>query len=885
MSPETQSQMDRAYRFLLRILPFDFRADFGRQMQQTFHEQVADTEKHEGKIGLVKLWAETISGILHTAPSEHWQMLRQDAGYALRMMRKNIGFTAIAVITLALGIGANSAIFSVINGILLRPLPYTHGEQLVVLKQPAPRIGRDNIGFSPTELNDYKQNHSLSGMVEYHSMTFTLLGKAEAERVRTGVVSANFFDFFGVKPVLGRTLLPADEQLGAPPVLVLSYEYWQRNQHADPAIVGKTFEMNDKVHTVVGVLPPFPQYPNTNDVYMPSSACPFRSAARTIANRRARLLRVFGRLGPGVTGEQAQSEMATIAGRLQKEYPDSYPADSGVTATASPLREELVRQARPTLIILLAAAGFVLLIACANVANFTLARISQREQELLLRSALGAGRGRLLRQLVTESAIMGFIAAAIGLLFAAGNLKLLVQFASRLSPRAHEIRIDGWVLLFTVVAALLTSVVSGSALALSSRHQLATGLREGGRQSTHGGGKKRTRNALIVAQVAFSLVLLIGAGLMVKSLVRLQNVDPGFVPQRVLTMAVDLNWSKYTSAEQGREVARKLLEKLEVLPGVEYAAVASSFPLDPDRIAFGPGSGSGSFQIEGKPLRAGETPPLSGIRAGSTGYFRTLGIPLIKGRLFAATDNDKAPLVVVINQALARHRWAGDDPIDKRVSFDNGKTWATIVGIVGDTKEFSLSQESADVIYQPIEQNPAVGSVLVRTASDPLLLGNQVRRAIYEVDPQTAIANFETLEEARSDTLASPRVTANLLGLFAILALVIAATGIGGILALSVSQRMHEIGVRLALGAQPGDVLTMVIRQGMALVVAGLVLGVVGALFIMRPLKALLFEVTPADPLTFAVVCALLGLSAFAACYVPARRATRIDPLIALRHE
>ncbi len=760
-------------------------------------------------------------------------MLRQDTGYALRMMRKNKGFTAVAVLTLALGIGANSAIFSVINGILLRPLPYTHGEQLVVLRQRSPKAAIATVSFSPMEFNDYQQqNHTLSGMVEYHSMTFTLLGQSDAERVRAGVVSANFFDFFGVKPILGRTLLPADEQTGAPPVLVLTYEFWQRSQHGDPNIVGKTFEMNDKVHTVVGVLPSFPQYPNDNDIYMPTSACPARSSPRTIARRTARMVGVFGRLKSGVTPEQARADVATIAGRLQHEYPKDYPTDGSFSATAIPLQEELVSRARTMLFVLLAAAGFVLLIACANVANFTLARVSQREPELLLRSALGAGRGRILRQLLTESAILGLVAAGIGLLMASGSVKLLVEFASRLTPRAREITIDGRVLLFTLVAALITSIVSGSVLGFSSRQQLATGLREGTRQSGHAGRRTRVRNLLILAQVAFSFVLLIGAGLMLKSFVRLQNVDPGFVPQRVLTMALDLNWSKYTTEQQSRETARKLLEKVQALPGVQYAAVASAFPLDPDIIAYGPSHVLQNFQIEGQPLRAGETPPHSNVRIGSVDYFRTLGIPLIQGRTFAPTDDDKAPLVAVINQSMARHRWPTEDPIGKRVSFDEGEKWVTIVGIVGDTREFGLNQPAQDI-----------------------------------------------------ETLASPRVMTSLLAVFAVLALLIAATGIGGILALSVSQRMHEIGVRLALGAQPGDVLTMVIRQGMALVVAGLVLGVVGALFIMRPLKALLFEVTPTDPVTFALVCAVLGVSAFAACYVPARRATRIDPLIALRHE
>jgi putative ABC transport system permease protein len=878
----------RFYRNLLRVLPSDFRSDFGREMEQTFHDQVADVEMRDGRVGVLKLWLDTVAGVFRIAPAEHWHMLRQDARYALRMMRKNPGYTAVALLTLALGVGVNTAIFSVIHSTLLRSLPYVQSDQLAILRQQALKTGINDLSYSVAEVNDYRQqNHTFSAVVEYHHMQFTLFGRDEAERVQTGVVSANFFDLLGVKPILGRTFLPADEQPGAPPVLVLSYEYWRRSRRSDPDIVGKTFEMNDKVHTVVGVLPPVPQYPDENDVYMATSACPFRSDPKFMANRGNRMMKVFGRLKPGVTQKQADADLAAIAVGLQREYPKYYPADAGYNALAVPLQQELTRQARPTLLVLLAAAGFVLLIACANVANFSLARVSQRERELLVRSALGAGRGRLLRQLLTESVLMGVMAGALGLLFASGSLKLLVEFAMRLTSRAREISLDGPVLLFALAAAILTSVVSGSVLAFSPRERLAAGLKEWNAQASTAGQRKRVRNVLIVLQVAFSFVLLIGAGLMVRSLVKLQDVDPGFTPERVLTMGINLNWSKYNGTEKRRAAGRKILEQVQSLPGVLSAAVSSSFPLDPDNVAMYNSMGPmpQDFRVEGAPVREGEVPPLGDVRVCSPDYFKTLGIPVLMGRAFTPTDNAEALGVAAVNQSLARHRFGAQSPVGKRISFDAGKRWTTIVGVVGDTREFGLDRMPGDEIYLPLEQNPAVGSLVVRTFAEPSMLTNLVRRAVWNVDSQTALTNVETLEQARNDTLKSSRLTANLLGLFGILALVIAATGIGGILALSVSQRVHEIGIRLALGARPADVSLMVIGHGMLLVLAGLALGAAGAVAITPPLRALLFDVTPTDPWTFGGAFLILALTALLACSIPARRATRIDPLAALRHE
>jgi predicted permease len=882
METQKQTRSERFYRALLRLFPFDFRGDFGPEMEQAFHEQRVHAQREAGQVGLLRLWWETIAGIFTTAPAEHLSMLRQDVRYALRMMRKNVSYTVVAVLTLALGIGANTAIVSVINAVLLKPLPYQQGDQLVVLHHRAEKLATD-MPFSVPEIKDYRQqNGSLSDLVEYHGMQFTLLSKDEATRVRTGVVSDGFFRVFGVKPLLGRDFTPADDQPGAPAVLLLSYEYWKTHEHSDPAVVGKTYEMNDRVHTVIGVLPPVPQYPNENDVYMPTSACPFRSSKRMIETREARMISLFGRLKPGESVDHSKPDLALISSRLAQQYPKSYPKELGITTTPVSLRRELTKEATPMLLVLLGAAGCVLLIACANVANLTLARMSGRERELVVRSALGAGKGRLLRQLFTESLLTGLSVSVLGVLFASQSLKLLVQFTARLTPRAHEIQVDGWMLLFALAAAVLTSIVSGSISSLHSRSDLASGLRDGTNRMTVGRGRIHARAVLVVCQVAFSFLLLIGAGLMLRSFNKLRQVDPGFVPQRVLAMTVDLNWSKYKDAEQRRRVANQLLEKIQSQPGVLSAATSSSYPMDPDNIS---GGWNRTMKVEGHLLREGEKPPLSAIRSISPDYFKALGIPLVSGRMFTASDGEKAPEVAIINRTLARHYWQDEDPIGRRISFDDGEHWIKVVGVVGDVREFGLNKEPGDELYLAQAQTPAIGSIVVRTNQDGLSVANQMRRAIREVDPQTAIPNVETLEQARSNSMASPRVMADLLGIFAGLALAIAAFGIGGILALTVNQRLNEIGIRIALGAKPGIVLGMILGQGMTLVAIGLGIGLVSAIALTRMMKTLLFQVEPTDPVTFVGVSLVLATAALLACYVPARRALRIDPLRALRSE
>jgi len=686
---------------------------------------------------------------------------------------------------------------------------------------------------------------------------------------------------FGVRPALGRSFLASDDQQGAPAVLILSHEFWKQHENGDVNIIGKTYEMNDRVHTVIGVLPPLPQYPNENDVYMPTSACPFRSSAQTIANREARMMTVFARMKPGASMEHCRMDLSTIASHLQEQYPKYYPKAAGYTAAFTPLQEDLKRNARPMLLIMLGGAAFVLFIACANVANLMLARIARRQRELVVRTALGAGSARLLRQLSTEGLILALLGAGTGVLFAWESRNLLVEFAARLTPRAREISIDGWVLLFAILCAVGTSLFCGMVATYYPSDKIASGLRASGVQTTGSRRHQFVRGGLISAQVAFSYVLLIGAGLMSRSLINLEKVDAGFVAQRVLAMDIDLNWSKYQNAQQWHDVSRRLLDRMQAQPGVLSAAVSSNFPLNPE----GTSRWNQRFQVEGRPQEQAEMEPVATMRIASPDYFRTLGIPLLAGRSFTDHDTETSLEVAIISRSLAKRYWRNEDPVGRRISFDKGEHWITIAGIVGDVKEFGLAQEPFDQFYRPLTQSPTPSCILLRTAGDAMNLSRQARRAVLEVDPQTAINRIETLEQARADSVASPRVTAHLFGLFAVLALIIAVTGIGCALALSVRQRTREIGIRASLGADPMDLIHMVIRQGMGLVLAGVGLGLAGALALTRLLRALLFEVTPTDPITFAAVSLLLAAAALLACYIPARRAARIDPLAALRSE
>ncbi len=873
---------ERFYAALLRLLPFDFRDEYGDDMEATFRAQ-RQAEQQHGVRALLRMWGATIADIVRMAPREHLSVLAQDARYAVRMMRKNAGYSAAAILILGLGIGANAAIFSMVNAVLLQPLPYISGDRLVVLHQKAAKVDVDDMTFSVDEIADYrKAAHSLEGLVEYHGMAFTLYGGAEAHRVKTGVVSHDFFQFFGIKPILGRPFLPEDEGAGAQPVLLLSYEFWKTAEGGNPNVVGKRYEMNDKPHIVIGVLPPIPQYPHENDVYMTTTSCPFRSDPRFIADRDSRMMSVFATLRPGVPLPRAEDDLAAIARRLETEYPKSYPERIGYQANATSLRDDLTKQAKPVMLVLAGAAAFVLLIACANVANLILARMARREQELVIRTAVGAGAGRLLRQLLTESLMMALAAAAIGVAFAAGSMRLIGQFAGQLTPRAREIGVDGWMLAFAIVCATVTTVIFGSISALYARRDVAHGLKDGGRGSAER-SRAFLRSGLIAAQVAFSYALLIGAGLMVRSFIQLDRVDPGFVPQRVFGVGFNWNWSKHKTQDDRRAMNRRILQTMSTQPGILSIAISSAFPLDPDAIENGPWVQG--FRIEGETHRPTEVQQVASRRSVSPEYFRALEIPLVAGRVFRENDDEHSEDVALINRSLARHRWGNLDAVGRRISFDDGETWIRVAGVVGDVKEISLADPPPDQIYLPLKQAPASGHLVVRSAGDPGEAANRVRRALHELDPQIAINYVKTLDEVRSDAETSPRTIARLFSLFAVLALLIAVAGIASMLALWVRQRTRELGIRMALGASPGEIVTAILRQGMTLTAVGVACGIAGALLLTRGLKGLLFGVTTTDFETYAAVSAILAIAALAACWAPARRAAKIDPQQALRAE
>src|SRR6476661_8923537 len=789
----------------------------------------------------------------------------QDLRYGFRMLRKNPGFTVVALVALALGIGANTALFSVVYGVLLKPLPYAQGKELVVLHQEFPKANVMDVGFSVKELNDYReQAKSLAQIEEYHQMSFILLDGQEPDEVRTGVVSAHFFDLLGIKPYLGRFFTSADDVQGADAVLILSYTYWQTRYGGDRSIIGRHFRMNDKVHTVVGVLPPVPQYPRENDVYMPTVACPYRSSPTTISNRGARGFVALGRLRPGADLTSGNADLNVVAARLQQANPADYPVSRGLSAAMDGLQNQLTKQVRPMLLVLLATGA--------------LARIMRREQEMAVRAALGANRGRLIRQLLTESTLLSVAGGALGLLLACGCLELLVRFVGRFTTRAAEVRISTEVLLFTLAISILTGLIFGSIPALAQRLNLVTSLKEGSANATVKASGVRLRNVLVAGQVALSFVLLIGAGLMVRSFIKLQQVNAGYNPENVLTANVPLNFSKYNN-QATLTFFDRVMRKLEATPGILAVGVNNGAPLAPGMPM------NTTFIVEGRVVNERQALPSTDVNFVSPGGMQLLGIPLISGRFFTPHDNADSPEVAIISRSLARHSFPNEDPLGKRISADNGKSWVKIVGVVGDVKYYDLDQETKDTAYVAFAQSPMGGTLLVKTAGNPINYAQQVRDAVYSVDPEQPVNGIKTLGELRGDALVQSRLTALLLALFAALALAIAATGLSGVTALMVSQRTREIGIRMALGAQSNEMLRMVLMQGMSVIAIGLAVGAVAALLFSRVMKTLLFETTVTDPATFIGVSLMFLAVGFAASYVPARRVTKVDPLIALRSE
>jgi putative ABC transport system permease protein len=804
----------------------------------------------------------------------------QDLRYGFRTLRNNPSFTLVAMLALGLGIGANTALFSVVYGVLLKPLPYAQGHELVVLHQQFAGTERGEAGFSVKEITDYReQSKSLAQIEEFHLMSFILLGGQEPDEVRTGVVSAHFFDLLGIKPYLGRLFTDSDDKPGADAVLVLSYPYWQKRYGGDPNIIGRHFRMNDKVHTVIGVLPSIPQYPRENDVYMPTVACPFRSAPTTIADRKSRMLRVFGRLKPDTNIESAKADISRVAAGMQKANPADYPMT--LKADMEGLQQQLTQRVRPMLLILLATAGLVLLIACANVANLALARTMRREQELAVRAAMGASRGRLVRQLLTESTLLSLAGGGVGLLLASGCLDLLVRFVAGFTTRAAEVSISTPVLLFTLVVSVVTGLVFGSVPAFFQRLDLVNSLKEGTNTASERSSRHTVRNALVMGQVALSFMLLIGAGLMIRSFVRLQHVNAGYDSDNVLTATVPLNFSKYRNQKTVGAFFEQVTQKLEGTAGIQAVAANSSAPLSSQGMRM-----TVHFVIENHPTAEKGPGPEADANIVSPGAFRVLGIPLISGRVFTRQDTKDKP-VVIISRSLARHYFQNENPIHQRIAVDDddGKQWLTIVGVVGDVKQYGLEQDPVDTIYAPMTLSPNVGTLLVKTAGDPRSYTKQVREAVYSVDPEQPIGDVKTLDELRGDSMAATRLTSILLAMFAGLALAIAATGLSGVTALLVSQRTREIGIRMALGAQRASVLQMFVKQAMKVIVSGLAIGLVGALVGSRLIQGLLYSTAPTDPLTFVGVALLFVAVALVASYVPARRISKVSPLIALRSE
>ena len=811
-----------------------------------------------------------------------FEELLADLRYGARTLRKNPGFATLAILTLGLGIGANTAIFSVINGVLLKPLPYENGNRLVLLLQSATRANQQNFGVSIKELYDYREQlASFEGLVEFHQMNFDLLKRGEPDRVATGVVSPNFFDVLGIKPVLGRTFLPTDDDHGAEAVLVLGHSYWQTKFGADRTIVGQVFEMNDRPHRVVGVLPPVPHYPNEVDVYMPTEACPFRSAAEQNIERNRRAfsgLQVFGLLKAGASSATAETEVATVAQRWAQDFPQVYRPALGFQAKTANVLEQLTSGAREMLLILLGTTGLVLLLACANVANLTLARMLRRDRELAMRTALGAGRWRLVRQLLTESTVLSLAGGLVGVTFAWATIDMLTTFVGRFTARTGEIDLDPGVLGFTLLVSMVTGLVFGTFPALAARVDLVNALKTGGKGTSNAGGGRTLQSALIVAQVAVSVVLLVGAGLLLLSFYRLQQVDPGYRGESVMSAEVFGNFTKYPDGASLRRMYVSLLERLQSAPGVSGAAITNAVPMD----AIQPGQQR--FEVRGRTYGSPDERPTTDLRVASPGYFTTLGIPVLKGRLFTELDHEDAAPVIVINETLARREWEGRDPIGAEVSANGGQTWATVIGVVADIKTFGLNRESVPQVYVPLRQAGGVaGRVLLRMNADPVQAASLIRETVRSVDPDLPIENVRTLDEIRERYLATPRLTAILLTVFAGLALLVTLTGITGVIAQSVSQRTQEFGLRMALGASQNSVLGMVLGQGLLLVGLGLVVGIASSFALARVLQAYLYQTTPTDPLTLAGVAIAFIIAGTLACIGPAWRATTVDPMLALR--
>ena len=808
------------------------------------------------------------------------QALAQDARYAARSLWKAPVFTLAAVVTLAIGIGASTAIFSMVNGVLLHRLPIGSGDRLVHLTAPSARS--DDEGYSMIEVADLNRDLStMSGVAEYHSMAFQLYGHGDPLRVQTGVVSDRFFDMIGVRPILGRTFLPGEEVVGAPPVVVLSYRFWMDQFHGDSSIIGASFTMNDRVHHVVGVLPPLPGYPNENEMWMPAGACPFRSAPMMLNDRGMRMVNAYAVLKPGVSLEQARTELAAVNARYRAAYPAIYPEKDRLRFAATSARGEMTARAKPILLMLLATAAFLLVAAVANVANLSLSRQMRRARELALRVALGAGSGRLYRQLTLEALLLTLTGGIGGVLLAASSVGLLRSVATRLTPRAGEIQMNLSVLAFATVLCVVIALMVAAAPFVHQLGQrnVSVALRQGNTGAMGTRGDLRMRSVLVIAQVATAFVMLIGAGLIARSLIALERVDSGVDVSNVLTARLTMSFTKYKTSQSRRAFSAGLMDRLSALPGVTSFGIASTLPLGGTAQL-----NEQAFQIDGSPTAPGARGPKSEMTAVSPNYFRTVGIPVLAGRDLATSDRDTSNLVAVVSRRLAKTYWGRRDPIGTRITADSGRHWVTIVGVVGDVRQNRLDGDVTDEIYFPVVMSGNNDlRVFLRTTGALPPIVRALRAAVADIDNQQPVSAIQTLEQVRGAQLAEPRLTTTLLMSFAMLALVLTATGLAGVIGYSVTQRLPEIAIRMALGADGRRVVALVMRDGLAIVFVGLFVGLGISFGATRLIRQLLFSVTPGDVATYAVATAVILGTAIVACLVPSRRALGADPTVVFR--
>jgi len=810
-----------------------------------------------------------------------------DLRRVFRSLYRARGFTVAVILTLALGIGANTAMFTLLRGTLLRPLPNREGERLVYLRQSAKGAGQDNVLFSVPEIIDYRTaSRTLSAVAEYSGLTFTMVNNDEPVHIQAGVISGNYFEVMGLAPVVGRLTTGRDDGPAAAPVAVLSHQFWMEKFGGDPKVVGRTVRINDMVSTIIGVVQRAPQYPARTDVFVNMVTSPHHLSATMKTGRTHRMTEVFGRLASNASVEQARAEITRIGTTVRADHPEAYERASRYEIAVSPLKVALNERASLTLWLLMGAAGFVLLIACANVANLTLMRGVGREREMLVRAALGAGSWRLRWLLMIENLALALVGGALGVLVAFAGLKMLVAFAQQLTPRADEIRVDGLVLTVSLITSIVAAVVLSFVPKIGAGAALAAPLAAAGRRTTAGRGRHRLQNTLVITQLAVCMVLLTAAGLLVRTLSKLQSVETGVRAENVLTMEIPIE-SNAISTPEKLAMYERMRDRVASLPAVQVASIGSSVPLRSTFFVL-------EVKAEGRPLGSGEATPRATYKTADPEYFRAAGIPLLKGRAFASTDRRDAARVVIINKSFAERLFGNQDPIGRRIAWTGEVLkfipvtgdWRTVVGVVGDTRDAGLDSDPTPTVFQPFAQEEIFnGSMVIRTKSNPSLLQPAALRAIRELYPRQLIENVATLEEVRDATVAPRRLNALFIASFGALAMIIAMVGIAGVLAFSVSSRTAEIGIRMSLGADASRVRRMVLSEGGALLVVGLAAGVTGALVTSRLLRGLLFGVAPHDPATLGAVALIIAAVGIAACWLPAARAARVDPAVALRAE